>query len=197
MSIIRINPAIILSFANSFTFIGKLINMKIKFLLPVACIALFTACNNSSENNEKKEDSTMNNMNMDSSHQMPGSGTNVADLPPIPEGAKVVFKNLKNDATISSPFKLEMGAEVMKIDTAGPVVAGSGHFHIFIDAEDSLAAGTMVPKDSTHIHFGKGQTEYELKLFPGKHKLTLQMADGMHRSYGGRLASTITVNVKK
>ena len=166
--------------------------MKIKFLLPLACIAMFVACNNSSDKKEKKEDSAMNNMD----HPMPPPGANVPDLPAVPEGAKVVFKNLKDGATISSPFKLEMGTEVIKVDTAGPVIAGIGHHHLFIDGEDSLAAGTVVPKDSTHIHFGKGQTEYELKLSPGKHKLTLQMADGLHRSYGGRLAATITVNVK-
>lgn len=169
--------------------------MKTKFLLPLACIAIVTACNTSSDKKDKKEDSAMN--NMDTMHHMPAPGANVPDLPPVPEGAKVVFKNLKNDATISCPFKLEMGTEVIKVDTAGPVVAGIGHHHLFIDAEDSLAAGTVVPKDSTHIHFGKGQTEYELMLTPGKHKLTLQMADGLHRSYGGRLAATIMVNVKK
>lgn len=172
--------------------------MKTKFLLPLACMAIFAACNNSSDKKENKEDSAMNKMNnMDTMHQMPAPGANVPALPPVPEGAKVIFKNLKDGATISSPFKLEMGTEVIKVDTAGPVVAGIGHHHLFIDAEDSLAAGTIVPKDSTHIHFGKGQTEYELTLSPGKHKLTLQMADGLHRSYGGKLAATITVNVKK
>jgi hypothetical protein len=171
--------------------------MKIKFLLTVVCIALLTACNNSSDNKEKKEDSAMNKMNHDSMHHETAPGFKLPDLPAIPEGAKVVFKNLKNNATISSPFKLEMGTENIKIDTAGPVVASSGHHHLFIDAEDSLAAGTIVPKDSAHIHFGKGQTEYELTLSPGKHKLTLQMADGLHRSYGRRLSATIMVNVNK
>jgi len=131
--------------------------------------------------------------NMD--HQMPANGT-VPELPAVPEGAKVFFKNLKEGQKISSPFKLEMGAEGIKVDTAGPVVPGIAHHHLFIDAEDSLAAGTIVPKDSTHIHFGKAQTEYELKLTPGKHKLTLQMADGLHRSYGGKLAATVNVEVK-
>jgi hypothetical protein len=51
--------------------------------------------------------------------------------------------------------------------------------------------------DSVHIHFGRGQTEKELSLPAGKHKLTLQFADGLHRSYGSKLASTITVTVKK
>ena len=67
----------------------------------------------------------------------------------------------------------------------------------FIDAEDSLAMGVMVPKDSTHLHYGKAQTEADVKLNPGVHKLTLQFADGLHRSYGGKLATTVSVNVKK
>jgi hypothetical protein len=108
-----------------------------------------------------------------------------------------MFKNLKQGSAVKSPFKVEMAVDMIQVDTAGPVVAGSGHHHIIIDGPDSLAAGEMVPKDSTHLHFGKGQTETELTLSPGKHKLTLQFADGLHRSYGGRLSATITVNVKK
>ena len=84
----------------------------------------------------------------------------------------------------------------MKLDTAGPIVSGSGHHHLFIDAEDSLAKGTVVPKDSTHLHFGKAQTETKLTLASGNHKLTLQYADGIHRSYGSQLSATITVKVK-
>ena len=166
--------------------------MKPRYFIPFLCLFLATACNNSSENKEKKEDTTMSHMD----HTMPPGGT-VPEIPAVPEGAKVFFKNLKDGATISSPFKLEMGADIIKVDTANLVVAGSGHHHLFIDAEDSLAYGETVPKDSTHVHFGKGQTEYELTLSPGKHKLTLQMADGLHRSYGSKLAAVINITVKK
>jgi translation elongation factor P/translation initiation factor 5A len=123
--------------------------------------------------------------------------SNVPEVPTVPEGAKVYFKNLKDGANINSTFQVQMGVDNMKVDTVGPVLAGSGHFHIFIDAEDSLPLGTVVPKDSTHLHYGKGQTEAELTLAPGKHKLTLQFADGIHRSYGGKLATTVNVTVKK
>ena len=123
--------------------------------------------------------------------------TGVPELPAIPDGAKVYFKNLKDNQTVTSPVKIEMGIDKMKVDTAGPVVAGSGHYHIFVDAEDSLASGVNVPKDSTHLHYGKGQSETLLTLSPGKHKLTLQFADGAHRSYGSKLATTVHVNVKK
>ena len=165
-----------------------------KILLPILTIT-FIACNNSTDKSSTSGD-TANKMSSDTMSNM-STTTTVPELPAIPEGAKVHFKNLKNGAAVTSPVKVEMGIDNMKVDTAGPVVAASGHYHIFIDAEDSLSSGTMVPKDSTHLHYGKGQTEAEVKLAPGAHKLTLQFADGLHRSYGGKLAITVSVNVKK
>ena len=157
---------------------------------------LLVACNNSADDTSKTTDTTATESHDTMAHMTEASKA-VPELPAIPEGAKVVFKNLKDGATISSPLKVEMGTEVIKVDTAGPVIAGIGHHHLFIDAEDSLIAGAMVPKDSTHLHFGKAQIETTLKLTPGKHKLTLQFADGLHRSYGGKLSTVITVDVKK
>jgi|SRR5690242_7451867 len=167
--------------------------MKLKFFLPVIAIAAIVACNNSSDKKETKTDTGMTTM---SDHNMPAPSGDVPALPAIPEGAKVMFKNLKQGDQVTSPFKVEMGTDVIRVDTAGPVVAGSGHHHIIIDGPDSLAAGEMVPKDSTHLHFGKGQTETELTLSPGRHRITLQFADGLHRSYGGKLSAAVTVTVK-
>ena len=175
--------------------------MKRQFVLPVACALLMAACNNSSDSSATTGDTAAaaSRDTMTMNHDSMGH-TAVKEAPPLPDvpaGAKVSFKNLKNGASVSSPLKVQMAVDNIKVDTAGPVIAGVGHHHLFIDAEDSLAAGTMVPKDSSHLHFGKGQTETEVKLTPGKHKLTLQFADGLHRSYGGKLSSVITVNVKK
>jgi hypothetical protein len=156
----------------------------------------FVACNNSGENSSTVKDTT-NNANTDTTNKMTSMTPAAVELPAVPQGAKVYFKNLKNNETVTTPVKVEMGVDKMKIDTAGPVVAGSGHYHIFVDAEDSLASGTMIPKDSTHLHYGKGQTEATIPLTPGKHKLTLQFADGLHRSYGSQMAATVNVNVKK
>ncbi|MES1215898.1 MAG: DUF4399 domain-containing protein [Bacteroidota bacterium] len=171
--------------------------MNKKFFLPVLGVLILVACNNSADESAKKADTTATESHDTMAHMTADVSKPVPELPAVPEGAKVVFKNLKNGATVSSPFKVEMGTEVIKVDTAGPVIAGVGHHHLFIDAEDSLTAGTMVPKDSAHLHFGKAQTQTELKLAPGKHKLTLQFADGLHRSYGGKLSAVITVDVKK
>ena len=72
--------------------------------------------------------------------------------------------------------------------------AGTGHHHLLIDL-DSIPEARQ--KDSTHLHFGKGQAETTVTLTPGKHKLTLQLGDGLHRSYGARLTSRMLVDVKK
>jgi hypothetical protein len=117
-------------------------------------------------------------------------------LPAIPDGAEVFFVNLKEGQTVKSPFKVQMGVKGIALDSAGIIRQASGHHHILIDAGDSLAAGEVVLKDSTHLHFGNAQSEAELKLAPGKHRITLQYADGIHRSYGSKLAKAISITVK-
>ena len=135
---------------------------------------------------------------MDTSHHhMADTSQAVQPLPAIPEGAKVFFVNLKDGQKIKSPFKVQMGVSGIALDSAGIIRPASGHHHILIDNGDSLPAGEVVPKDSTHLHFGNAQKEAELKLTPGQHKLTLQYADGIHRSYGDKLASSVTVTVQK
>lgn len=173
--------------------------MKQKLFFVLAAGVVLASCNSSGDKKETNTGDTTAAMNHDSMHHdMDSTHTTVSALPAVPQGAKVYFKNLQEGQTISLPFKIEMGADVMKVDTAaGPVTEGSGHHHLLIDAEDFLEAGTVVPTDSAHVHFGKGQTSYELKgLKPGKHKLVLQMADALHRSYGKALTATVNVTVK-
>ena len=120
----------------------------------------------------------------------------ITPLPAIPDGAKVFFVNLKDGQKVKSPVKVQMGVSGIALDTAGLIRQASGHHHILIDAGDSLTAGTVVPKDSLHLHFGNAQKLAELKLTPGTHRITLQYADGIHRSYGGKLAAAITIKVE-
>ncbi len=169
--------------------------MKIKFILPAAGLLLILACNNAGDADKTGKDSGSGNDH--TMHHDAGKTGGVPELPAVPEGAKIFFKNIKEGAVVSSPLKVEMGVEGIRVDTAGPVLAGVGHHHILVDAGDSVETGTIIPMDSAHIHFGRGQTETELKLAPGKHRLTLQFADGLHRSYGSRMATSVTVEVKQ
>lgn len=167
---------------------------KIHFIPAVLFIGL-VACNDAATD-KKAETGDTTAAAHDAGHHMPDSSQMITPVPAIPDGAKVYFKNLKDGQTVTSPFKVEMGADNIAVDTIGAIKQASGHHHILIGI-DSIPAGTVVPKDSTHIHFGNAQKEAELSLAPGKHKISLQFADGIHRSYGSKLSATITVNVKK
>jgi len=122
-------------------------------------------------------------------------------LPALAPNARVFFVEPAQGATLTGPLEngavsvqVKMGAENVAIKPAGPLEAGSGHHHVLIDV--TVPEGAVVPKDESHLHFGKGETEATIRVRPGTHKLTLQLADGIHRSYGEALSATIDVTVQ-
>jgi Domain of unknown function (DUF4399) len=59
-----------------------------------------------------------------------------------------------------------------------------------------FAPGETIPFDSTHLHYGKGQTSVTVPLAPGQHKLALQFANAVHQSYGPEYLKIIEVNTE-
>lgn len=110
---------------------------------------------------------------------------------------KVFFVSPKDGVIVTSPVKVQFGLEGMKLRPAGEDALDktSGHHHLIVDGAP-FAKGQVIPKDDKNIHFGKAQAEAEVTLPPGKHKLTLQFADGAHLSYGPEQSATIEITVK-
>jgi hypothetical protein len=166
-----------------------------KYLFTAAIVAAsLIACNSSDEKTEPTTETK------ETGHDAHASTTATVEMPPMPEvpsNARIYFANLKDGQVVSSPLKVEMAVEAMHVDTANGILKpASGHHHILVDI-DSIKTGEVIKKDSVHIHFGNAQTSAEIKLPPGKHSLTLQFADALHRSYGSRLTSKVTVEVKQ
>lgn len=130
----------------------------------------------------------------DAGHGAHGDHADAAAFAPL-EGASVSFTMPADGDTVTSPVKVAFAVTGAEVKPAGELVKGTGHHHVIVDGQP-VTAGEVVPKDDTHIHYGGGQTEAEIELAPGSHTLTLQFADGMHRSYGKDLTSTITVTVE-
>jgi hypothetical protein len=168
-------------------------------LIPFLFLGL-VACNDNANTEGTKSDTAATVSTTDTTagdhHHGVDTSAAVPALPAIPDGAKVFFVNLKNGQKIKSPFKVQFGVSGIALDSAGALKPASGHHHLLIDAGNSFPTGEVVPKDSTHLHFGNAQKEAEVKLTPGEHKLTLQFADGIHRSYGDKLAASVTVTVQ-
>ncbi|CAN7625283.1 MULTISPECIES: DUF4399 domain-containing protein [Duganella] len=107
----------------------------------------------------------------------------------------VSFVEPADGATVSSPFKVKFAVSGMEVKPAGDMTANTGHHHLLINATP-VKAGEVIPADETHIHFGKGQTETEVKLAPGTYTLSMQFANGLHQSYGPGMSKSIKVTVK-
>ena len=111
---------------------------------------------------------------------------------------RVFFVGPKDGATVKSPVRLNFGIENYEVaavpqgtvDAARP---GMGHYHVAVDS-DCLPAGTAIQKAAPWVHFGTGNSEIDMQLPPGKHKLTLQLGDDLHRAVEG-LCASISVEV--
>jgi hypothetical protein len=98
-------------------------------------------------------------------------------------------------ATVGTTFKVKFGVKGVGVAPAGDILPNSGHHHLLINL-DSIKAGESIPFTEKHMHFGKGQTDAEVKLAPGNYTLTAQFANGAHQSYGKSLSHSIMVTVK-
>jgi hypothetical protein len=111
----------------------------------------------------------------------------------------VMFMAPQDGATVPSPVHIMFGSEHFQIaavpqgtvETARP---GMGHYHVAVDGE-CLPAGTAIPKAAPWTHFGDGKNMIDMQLPPGKHTLTVEIGDDMHKAIEG-LCKTISVTVQ-
>ena len=110
----------------------------------------------------------------------------------------VLFTNVKDGETVPSKFTYKFDVTGYTVSPAAEgLIDGTGHHHVIVDGAGKFTPpGEVIPMDATHKHYGKGQTEGELELEPGKHTITLQFANAKHESYGKEFAKQITVTVK-
>jgi len=107
----------------------------------------------------------------------------------------VDFSEPKNGDVVSSPFKIVFALSGMTVAPAGNMTKDTGHHHLLINAS-AIPEGSSIPADEAHQHFGKGQTETQVSLPPGRYKLSMQFGNGVHQSYGEKMSKTIEITVK-
>ena len=85
----------------------------------------------------------------------------------------------------------------MTIAPAGTDQPNSGHHHLLIDVAEAPDMKQPLPANEHVVHFGKGQTETQVTLPPGKHTLQLVFANYLHIPHDPPVVSKqFTVTVK-
>lgn len=110
--------------------------------------------------------------------------TTTAPTPATTSGPSIRITSPVDGATVTNPVKVAMAATGFAIEPAGAPRPGAGHFHVLVDV-GCLPEGAPIPVGvDGYNHFGKAQTEAELVLPPGAHRLCLQAGDGTHLALG-------------
>ncbi|MBV2134147.1 DUF4399 domain-containing protein [Pseudomonas sp. MAP12] len=116
---------------------------------------------------------------------------------PAPAGAAVYFIEPASGATVGQTFTVKFGLKGMGVAPAGTDAPATGHHHLLVDVSEAPALDQPLPASDNIRHFGKGQTETELTLPPGKHTLQLLVGDKNHVPLDPPVQSEkITVTVK-
>jgi Domain of unknown function (DUF4399) len=111
--------------------------------------------------------------------------------------AAVYILSPKDGETVSSPFTVRFGLKGMGVAPAGIDQPDTGHHHLLVDVDKLPDFNGALPVTDSVRHFGKGQTEAELALPPGKHTLQLVFADYLHIPHDKPVVSEkITITVK-
>ena len=117
-------------------------------------------------------------------------------LVPAPRNLKeAYFSNLKDGASIETPFVLRFGLTGIGLAPIVKPVAKAGHHHLLVNRDLPMDFNKPLPFDDRYIHFGKGQMETVLNFVPGKYQLRLVMADDKHIPnfvYGKPVHITVT-----
>ncbi|MDR9374087.1 MAG: DUF4399 domain-containing protein [Schleiferiaceae bacterium] len=163
---------------------------KVFFSLALAGVML-TGCQNTASQNSGEEETKDQNAQAEEKAE----GDSKGQLPDVPANASVDFGHIADGDTLTNPVAFAYEVSGMEVEPAGEVNPGKGHHHLLIN-HSYTPKGEALPADSTHIHYGGGQTADTLNLPAGKHALTMQFADGYHRSYGKSMSKTVKVYVK-
>lgn len=101
------------------------------------------------------------------------------------------------DQPAGQTFKVKFAVKDIALAPAGDQTKNTGHHHLLIDVDKLPAETAPIPVDANHMHFGKAQTEAEVKLAPGKHTLQLELGDKGHVPFDPPIVSKkITVTVE-
>ena len=120
---------------------------------------------------------------------------------PAPEPAMamatVTIGSPTEGATImTADVTVQLSVAGMQIVPAGDTASGTGHHHLYLDA-DLTAPGTPVPTvPGSIIHMGDGSAEYTFEgVAPGEHRLIAVVADGIHVPLDPMVVDTVMFTV--
>lgn len=116
---------------------------------------------------------------------------------PAPQDARLYFIAPQNGEHVPNTFTVRFGLKGMGVAPAGINLPRTGHHHLLINVDPMPDFASPLPASNQIRHFGKGQTEADIKLESGVYHLKLILGNHLHIPHAPPVMSkTITITVE-
>lgn len=118
-----------------------------------------------------------------------------ADAMPDPAGTVTIVTPMDGAQITGSTVSVQLSTDV-ELREAGDMTGGTGHHHLYLDA-DLTAPDQPVPTvPGEIIHMGDASTAYTFEdVEPGEHRIIAVVADGVHVPLQPWVVDTVTFTV--
>jgi uncharacterized protein DUF4399 len=97
---------------------------------------------------------------------------------------------------IGDQITVELSVTGVVITPAGEIIPGTGHHHLYLDADLTDGSVPVPSVPGSIIHMGDGASEYTFEgVAPGEHRLIAVIADGVHMPVQPWVVDTINFTV--
>ena len=113
---------------------------------------------------------------------------------PAPKEARLIVSAPKEGETVKNPVAVSFSTTALTLGPAGSPTPGQGYAVVLPNGKP-VPAGELVARREQVIHLDDGASAMSLTLGPGAHTVTVQLVDGLGRSYGEALSATASFTV--
>jgi len=101
-------------------------------------------------------------------------------------------------ATVSGPnVTVRLTTDGVPIVPAGDMTPGSGHHHLYLDADVASTTEPVPSVPGSIVHMGNAASEYTFEnVAPGPHRVIAVVADGAHVPLQPLVVDTVTFTVQ-
>ena len=119
-----------------------------------------------------------------------------APAPEAPIGTVSIVAPTEGGQVMGTTVTVRLEVAGFPIVPAGDTTSGTGHHHLYFDA-DLTAPDSPVPTvPGSIIHMGDGSSEFTFEdITPGEHRIIAVVADGIHNPLQPWVVDTVTFTV--
>jgi hypothetical protein len=126
-----------------------------------------------------------------------GGGEDAAEESMPAASGSVTIVAPANGATVSGPnVTVLLSTSGVQIVPAGDLTPGTGHHHLYLDADLNPSNEPVPTVPGSIVHMGDASSEYTFEgVAPGQHRLIAVVADGVHVPLNPPVMDTVTFTV--